>query len=125
MKRFILLLAMGLAALPFAAQADDIPDGEDCQNGEAAPYTHHYQSLDDPTTADPNNLDRSSTCIHVEGTTVFYIGGELQAEEDPGFGGTCGSIIVMGEGVDSGNGQDWNNAGPDGEPGTEDDQHCD
>jgi len=109
MKRLIVLLVLAMGMLPFAAGADDIPDGADCERGEAAPFTHHYQSLEDPTTADPANADRSSTCVYANGTTVFYIGGELQAEEEPGFGGTCGSINVMGEGVDSGEGQDWNN----------------
>lgn len=112
-----LLLATMLAALavaPFAAQADDIPDGADCAS-----------TADSGVYASESEQDRAALCLNAEGTTVFYIGGEAQAEEegDPAFGGACGAIIVADSTV-AGN-ADWDNAGADGEAGTADDEHCD
>ncbi|HEX9712998.1 MAG TPA: hypothetical protein VGB52_10675 [Actinomycetota bacterium] len=125
--RWAMVLIVAVMAVSMTAGADDIPDGATCQRGDAAPFTHHYQSFDDPGSADPSNAERAAVCVHAEGTTVFYLGGEVVAEEEPQFGptGTCGSVIVLNEGLDSGNGQDWNNSGPDGQKGTADDQHCD
>lgn len=114
MKRIGLAGLLAVAVLvPLGAQADDIPDGAACQAGTADPVTLGSEP------------DRGAVCVHAYGTTVFYIGGEAQAEEegDPAFGGACGAIIVMDEEV-AGD-PDWDNAGADGEVGTADDEHCD
>lgn len=104
MKRFsIAAIIVALAIAPFTAQADDIPDGQDCRDGTADPVA---------TGSEP---DRGAVCINAGGTVILYIGGEGQAEEEPGTGGACGTIIVADQtftGTD-----DWDN--PD--EGT----HCD
>ncbi|HVF12911.1 MAG TPA: hypothetical protein VNA87_07485 [Actinomycetota bacterium] len=108
-----LLLALGLL-IPMGAMANDVPDGQDCRDGNAAPA-----SLGATSGAD---ADRGAACVHAGGTTVFYLGGEAQSEDNPGSGGACGSLIVAGntlQGTD-----DWDNAGADGIEGTADDEHC-
>lgn len=115
MRRFAvaLLLTLGMT-IPMGAMASDVPDGQDCRNGNAAPA-----SLGATSGAD---ADRGAACVHANGTTVFYLGGEAQSEDDPGTGGACGSFIVADQtltGTD-----DWDNAGADGVKGTADDEHC-
>jgi hypothetical protein len=116
-KLTLTALAIASLAIPVTASADDIPDGADCA-ATTGP------SLQVPAGPDGDN-DRGYACVAGGGVAVAYIGGELQAEEEgnPDAGGACGAVIVGGQ-VLSGN-ADWDNAGPDGEEGTEDDQHCD
>ena|SRR5687767_1628598 len=108
-----LLLALGLF-IPMGASAHDVPDGQDCREGTAAPA-----SLGATSGAD---ADRGAACVHAGGTTVFYLGGEGQSEDDPGTGGACGAIIVADNTVTGTD--DWDNAGADGVEGTADDEHC-
>lgn len=117
MKKWLLVATVAALSLaPFASQADDIPDGADCAAG-ADPITL--------AVVDGGEEDRGAVCVAAEGTVVLYVGGEAQAEEegDPAAGGSCGAVIVAGTAL-AGE-PDWDNAGEDGEAGTEDDEHCD
>jgi len=108
MKKLLIATFMAaLAVAPFAAQADDIYDGKDCRDGNAEPAAAGAASGED--------ADRGSVCVYNEGSVIFYIGGEAQAEEEAGTGGACGSIIIMDQNVTGD--EDWDNA----EQGT----HCD
>lgn len=115
MRRVALVVLLALAMLvPFASLASDVPDGQDCRDGNAAPAT--------AAAANGGETDRGAACVNADGTTVLYIGGEAQSEDDPGTGGACGAIIIAGE-TQTGE-DDWDNAGEDGIAGTADDQHC-
>lgn len=125
MKRLgIAALLAAMAVAPFAAQADDIPDGADC-NATTTGVHLGIASAEDPTTYPPDDADRGAVCVNDGSTTVLYVGGEAVAEEEPGeeTGVACGAVIVGGETL-AGK-ADWDNAGADGEAGTADDEHCD
>ena len=109
----VALLAI-VMVVPMAARANDVPDGQDCRDGNAAPVTLAALS--------GGETDRGEACANAGGVTVFYIGGEIQSEDNPGTGGACGSLIVGGSTVTGTD--DWDNAGADGVPGTADDEHC-
>ncbi|HEX9711347.1 MAG TPA: hypothetical protein VGB52_02205 [Actinomycetota bacterium] len=113
-KLALAALLAAMAVAPFAAQADDIPDGADCNSTAASGA---FTNTDEP--------DRGAVCVNVEGTTVLYVGGEAQAEEpeNQGSGGACGAVIVADQTLTGD--PDWDNAGADGEAGTADDEHCD
>src|SRR5688572_14543206 len=108
-----LLMALGLL-VPMGAMANDIPDGQDCRDGNAAPVTLAATS--------GGETDRGAGCVNANGTTVFYLGGDGQSEDDPGTGGACGAIIIADNTVTGTD--DWDNAGADGIEGTADDEHC-
>ena len=127
-KTLAILTILGfVVALPLLGSASDIPDGDDCGNAAQGAGVHH-QVLNgaDPTTAE---LDRGAVCVSDGDSSngaELYVGGEAQAEEEgnPDFGGACGAIVLGGSSL-SGSDPDWDNPGPDGTPGTADDQHCD
>lgn len=114
-------------ALPLLGSASDIPDGADCGNAAQGASVHHaVLEGGDPTTAE---LDRGAVCVsdgNASNGAEIYLGGEAQAEEEgnPDFGGACGAIVLGGDSL-TGSSPDWDNPGPDGTPGTADDQHCD
>lgn len=100
MKRFIAAAAVAaLMFVPSFAGADDIEDGADCRSGSAEPVALGAANGED--------ADRGSFCVHANGTTVLYVGGEAQSETDPGTGGACGAIIVADQTL-SGT-DDWDN----------------
>lgn len=115
MKR--LAIAAFVAALmvaPFTAQADDIHDAQECREGTAEPVALGAVEGED--------ADRGSFCVHADGFTALYVGGEAQAEEEPGTGGACGTIIILDENVTGE--EDWDSDG--GTPNDpSDDTHCD
>jgi hypothetical protein len=104
-KILIATLLVIAACAPRAAFADDaVPDGQDCRDGGAQPVTTVANGASEP--------DRLALCIHVNGSTILYIGGELQSEDpnNDGFAGTCGAIIVADLTVAAGQyGDDWHN----------------
>src|SRR5687767_9816969 len=117
MRRFFVaaLLALGML-VPMGAMAHDVPDGQDCRDGNAAPAALGATSGQDS--------DRGAACVNAGGTTVFYLGGEAQSEDDPGTGGACGAVIVADNSLTGADNDDWDNAGADGIEGTADDEHC-
>jgi len=114
-KLSIAVLLAAMAVAPFAG-ADDIPDGADCDAETTGAHVAIAQS-DDPTTYPVEDADRAALCVSDGETTLLYIGGEAQAEEEPGAdtGIACGAVIVNGETL-AGN-ADWDNE----DAGT----HCD
>ncbi|HWH45324.1 MAG TPA: hypothetical protein VNT32_11375 [Thermoleophilaceae bacterium] len=113
-KLLVLCFAVGGLAVPFTASAHDVPDGADCRAAGEPSVT----PLGGPAVpGGGEEADRGQACVNVGGTTVFYIGGEVQPEEEgnPAAGGLCGTIIAGGTTV-TGN-DDWDNE----DAGT----HCD
>lgn len=111
-KVFALIIAF-ISGLAAPAAAHDIPDGQDCRGRPA----------DHVELATVEEQDRLAVCVRAHGITVLYVGGELWSDEQTD--GPCGAVIVADETVISGAGDDWDYDGDDGQPGTDDDEHCD
>ncbi|MBI4728067.1 MAG: hypothetical protein HY775_00975 [Acidobacteria bacterium] len=98
------LLGVALAA-PVASFANyDVPDGRDCRSKNQVTVMTYGTGAKEP--------DRLAVCVTQNGTTLLYVGGELQSDDprNDGFAGTCGAIIVAGVTVAKGNyGDDWDN----------------
>ncbi len=120
MRKIVILIGIALAAASAGAHANyDIPDAKDCRSKQQATVMTAANGAKEP--------DRLAVCVNQGGMTLFYFGGEMQSEDprNDGFGGTCGAIIVADQNVAQGNnGEDFDNNGPDGRPGTSDDFHC-
>ena len=105
MRKFLLaglVAAMSFAPIAGMAHSDGNEDAKTCRAGSAEPLV--VGAADDQSA---DNVDRASLCVHAEGTTVLYIGGEAQSEDNPGTGGACGAIIIADENV-TGSDEDWN-----------------
>ncbi len=104
MRRFLITCLLATVAIvPLASQADDVNDAAECRAGTADPV--RVGAAADPGNVD--NADRGSVCVHSGGDAVVYVGGEAQAEENPGTGGACGAVIVGGENL-TGSSENWN-----------------